>query len=168
MKKTLDYLGILIVIMAFISCHKEFVYPIAAKRVNEWLMTYDCLDVKVTAIKSEKGLIIIDTEHCPVIMSEIKKRMEKDFDCSTYWYVINTHGHWDHASGNQVFPESILVGHEKCPKFMERSPANQITTLWYIQGRLMQLKHSSDRTDDHDAQIRIREIMGSRVIQGIS
>jgi glyoxylase-like metal-dependent hydrolase (beta-lactamase superfamily II) len=154
-----DLCRIVIVALVVISCQKEFEYPITAEKISDQIMTYECLDVKVSAIKSEKGLIIIDTEHCPAIMSEIKKRIEKDLDCSTYLYVINTHGHWDHASGNQVFPESVLVGHEKCPGFMQRGPANQMTTLWYIQGRLLQLKHRTERADDHEAQVRIREIM---------
>ena len=152
------YTGAVIIVLV-LTCQREFRYPITAVRVSDRIMTYECLDVKVTAIKSEKGLVIIDTEHCPAFMSEIKKRIEKDFKCSTYLYVINTHGHWDHASGNQVFPESILVGHEKCPQFMERSPANQMTTLWYIRGRIMQMEHDTERTSDHDIQIGIREIM---------
>ena len=96
--------GIFIMFCVALSCPKDFEYPITANRISDRIMTYECLDVKVTAVKSEKGLIIIDTEHCPAFMSEIRKHIEKDLNCSTYLYVINTHGHWDHASGNQVFP----------------------------------------------------------------
>lgn len=159
MIKIRNFYRILLVIWMVISCQKEFQYPITSERMSDRIMTYECLHVKVTAIKSEKGLIIIDSHHCPAIMSEMKNHIEKDLNSSTYLYVINTHGHWDHASGNQVFPESILVGHEKCPRFMQHSPANLVTTLWYIRGKLLKLKNDTDRTADHDETIRIWEIM---------
>jgi glyoxylase-like metal-dependent hydrolase (beta-lactamase superfamily II) len=159
MIKIRNFCRILFVVWMVISCQKEFQYPITSGRVSDRIMTYECLHVKVTAIKSEKGLIIIDSHHCPALMSEMKNRIEKDLNSSTYLYVINTHGHWDHASGNQVFPESILVGHEKCPRFMQHSPANLVTTLWYIRGKLFKLKNDTDRTADHDETIRIWEIM---------
>lgn len=142
-----------------LACQQGSHYPIIAERVGDRIMTYECLRVKVTAIKSDEGLIIIDTHHCPAIMSEIKKRIEKDLECSTYRYVINTHGHWDHASGNQVFPGSILVGHEKCPRFMQRNPANQLATLWHIQSKLRQLESDTVSTADHDRTIRMWEIV---------
>jgi len=151
--------SILIIVLVMLSCQKGFQYPIIAEKVNDRIMTYECLHVKVTAIKSDKGIIIIDTHHCPAIMSEMKKRIEKDLNSSTYLYVIDTHGHWDHASGNQVFPESILVGHEKCPRFMLRNPANLATTLWYIRGKMVQLKNDTDRTGDRDETIGIWENM---------
>ena len=159
MIQTRNLYGILIIIWVVLSCQKEFQYPISADRVSDRVITYDCLDVRVTAIKGEDGLIIIDTHRCPAIMSEIKDLIEKDFNNSIYLYVINTHGHWDHVSGNQVFPDSILVGHEKCPRFMHRKPANQITTLWYIHYKLSELKKNTNRTSDYKTEIGIKEIM---------
>ena len=159
MMHNLRVLHLLIVVCVVISCRSDFRYPITAERISDRIISYVCLDTRVTAIKSDRGLIIIDTHNCPAIMSEIKSRIEDDFKCSMYRYVINTHGHWDHASGNQVFPDSILVGHVKCPAFMECNPANQMTTLWYIEGKLQDVKNKPDRTADDEAKIRIREII---------
>jgi glyoxylase-like metal-dependent hydrolase (beta-lactamase superfamily II) len=133
-------------ILMVLSCQKEFMYPITAEKITDRIITYDCLDVKVAAIKTDKGLIIIDTGRSPSIMAEIKKYIEKDFNCSDYLYVINTHGHWDHVSGNQVFPDSILVGHEKCPLFMKCNPGNHITNTWRIQQKLLDLKKDAKNT----------------------
>ncbi len=155
----LRILHLLIICCVVFSCRSEFRYPITAERISDRIIIYECLDVRVTAIKSDEGLIIIDTHNCPAIMSEIKNRIEDDFNRSTYRYVINTHGHWDHASGNQVFPDSILVGHVKCPAFMERNPANKKTTLWYIEEKLWELKNKPDRTADDEVKIRVREMM---------
>jgi len=110
---------------------------------------------KIAVIKADDGLIIIDTGRSPAIMSEIKKLIEKDFKCSNYLYVINTHGHWDHVSGNQIFPDSILVGHEKCPQFMHHNPANHITNLWRTRNKLLELRKNAN---ENKTEIAITEI----------
>jgi cyclase len=54
-------------------------------------------------------------------MKLIWSRIEKEFHSNKILRVINTHGHWDHTSGNQIFPSSIVVGQENCPEFMRRT-----------------------------------------------
>ncbi|UCG91555.1 MAG: MBL fold metallo-hydrolase [candidate division WOR-3 bacterium] len=151
--------SIFILIYVVLSCQKEFQYTIRVNKISDRVITYECLNVRITAIKAEDGLIIVDTHRCPAIMSEIKKLLEKDFNNSNYLYIINTHGHWDHVSGNQVFPDSILVGHENCPQFMYRNPANQIKTLWYTHHKLSELKKNTEGTKELKTEIGIREIM---------
>lgn len=146
----------LIIIWVVSSCQKEVQYPITAEKITDRIITYECLDVKVTAIKAKSGLIIIDTGRCPKIMAEIKKHIEKDFSCSNYLYVINTHGHWDHVSGNQVFPDSILVGHDKCPRLMEYNPGNHMTNLWRARYKLSDLRKNAK---DNQTEIAVTEIM---------
>lgn len=146
-------------IMIFLSCQKEFQYPIITENVHDNFRTYECLNVKVTAIKCERGLVIIDTHRCPTIMAEIKKQIENDFEITDVLYVINTHGHWDHASGNQLFPDSILVGHENCPSFMRNNPANTVSNFWYTNKKLQELREGVGEVDDRATEIKIREIM---------
>ncbi len=74
-----------------------------------WLGTGRC---NLTAIRSEKGLVIIDTEMSPRIMAPIKERIEKEFGRSDWAYVINTHAHDNHAGGNSLFPNATVVGHD--------------------------------------------------------
>jgi glyoxylase-like metal-dependent hydrolase (beta-lactamase superfamily II) len=81
-----------------------------------WLGTGRC---NLTAIKSEKGLVIVDTEMSPRIMAPIKARIEKEFGRGDWVYVINTHAHVHHAGGNSLFPGAVIVGHENLPKDME-------------------------------------------------
>jgi glyoxylase-like metal-dependent hydrolase (beta-lactamase superfamily II) len=54
-------------------------------------------------------------------MKKIWNRIEKEFRSNKVLRVINTHGHRDHASGNQNFPGSIIVGQENGPEFMRRT-----------------------------------------------
>lgn len=81
-----------------------------------WRGTGRC---NLTAIQSEKGLVIIDTEMSPRIMAPIKKRIEQEFGRSDWAYVINTHGHMHHAGGNVLFKPAVVVGHENLPEDME-------------------------------------------------
>jgi glyoxylase-like metal-dependent hydrolase (beta-lactamase superfamily II) len=81
-----------------------------------WLGTGRC---NLTAIQSEKGLVIVDTEMSPRIMAPIKERIEKEFGRSDWAYVINTHAHRHHAGGNSLFKGAVVVGHDNLPKGME-------------------------------------------------
>lgn len=81
-----------------------------------WLGTGRC---NLTAIQSEKGLVVIDTEMSPRIMAPIKERIEKEFGRSDWAYVINTHAHVHHTGGNCLFPNAVVVGHENLPRDME-------------------------------------------------
>jgi glyoxylase-like metal-dependent hydrolase (beta-lactamase superfamily II) len=81
-----------------------------------WLGTGRC---NLTAIQSEKGLVVIDTEMSPRIMAPIKERIEQEFGRSDWAYVINTHAHVHHTGGNCLFPNAVVVGHDNLPRDME-------------------------------------------------
>jgi glyoxylase-like metal-dependent hydrolase (beta-lactamase superfamily II) len=66
----------------------------------------------LTALQSQKGLVIIDTEECPRVMVPIKQKFEQLFGRRDWAYVINTHAHEGHCSGNSLSPGAVLVGHE--------------------------------------------------------
>ena len=81
-----------------------------------WVGTGRC---NLTAIQSQKGLVVIDTEMSPRIMAPIKKRIEQVFGRDDWVYVINTHAHIHHASGNSLFKDATIVGHENLPEDMQ-------------------------------------------------
>ena len=81
-----------------------------------WIGTGRC---NLTAIKSEKGLAIIDTEMSPRIMMPIKKKIEQVFGRDDWVYVINTHAHMHHAGGNNLFKGVTVVGHDNLPEDMQ-------------------------------------------------
>ena len=47
----------------------------------------------LTAIQSQKGLVIIDTEASPRVMAPMKQKIEQTFHRRDWAYVINTHAH---------------------------------------------------------------------------
>lgn len=81
-----------------------------------WIGTGRC---NLTAIQSQKGLVVIDTEMSPRIMAPIKNRIEQVYGRDDWAYVINTHAHMHHASGNSLFKDAMIVGHENLPKDMQ-------------------------------------------------
>jgi glyoxylase-like metal-dependent hydrolase (beta-lactamase superfamily II) len=66
----------------------------------------------LTALQSEKGLVMIDTEASPAVMAPIKQKIEQTLGRSDWAYVINTHAHDNHCSGNGLFKGAVIVGHE--------------------------------------------------------
>lgn len=143
-----------------LSCQQGPDLSIKMNRVSDRVVVFECLDVNVTAIASSKGLIIIDTNRSPGIMKEIKKRIETEFGRNDFLYGINTHGHSDHSSGNQIFPSSTIIGHENCPRFMRHTPANSLQALCYLKYRLSEwkvklknLNHDSEEANNLRAEI---------------
>ena len=73
----------------------------------------------LTVIQSHKGLVIIDTEASPRLMAPIKKKIEQAFHRTDWAYVINTHAHDNHCSGNSLFQGAVIIGHENLAEDMQ-------------------------------------------------
>ncbi len=65
------------------------------------------------------GLVIIDTEASPRLMSPMKDRIEVTFHRNDWAYVINTHAHDNHCSGNSLFQGATIIGHDNLAEDME-------------------------------------------------
>jgi glyoxylase-like metal-dependent hydrolase (beta-lactamase superfamily II) len=73
------------------------------------------------AILTDEGVVMFDTSGTPAsgltILSEVRKLTDKPVLC-----VINSHWHWDHWGGNQVFkavfPNVQFLSHEKTRDLM--------------------------------------------------
>jgi len=74
---------------------------------------------QIVAISTEKGIIIIDSGVSPTLSTEYRSIIEKEFDRDDFLYVINTHHHFDHTNGNQVFNDAVIIAHDSCPGEME-------------------------------------------------
>ncbi|UCC96399.1 MAG: MBL fold metallo-hydrolase [Phycisphaerales bacterium] len=92
-----------------------------------WLGTGRC---NLTAIQSQKGLVVIDTEISPRVMMPIKRRIEEVFGRDDWAYVINTHAHIHHTGGNNLFKGATVVGHNNLPQDMEWLIRKQTDPDW--------------------------------------
>ena len=148
--------------------------PIRTLKLSErvLLLTEDSpMENIIVALASQKGLVVVDTTGSPYTARLVRQRIEKEFGRSDFAYVLNTHHHWDHAWGNQVFPEAEVIGHELCLSRLapDRSTLNQMTTsaqdrMTSLKARLDQLGAESEGASDLRRQASFQE----RIYTGLS
>jgi cyclase len=64
-------------------------------------------------IVGDEGVLVIDSLRVPSfardLIEDVKRLTPKPIR-----YVVDTHSHWDHAWGNEEFPDALIIGHENC------------------------------------------------------
>jgi glyoxylase-like metal-dependent hydrolase (beta-lactamase superfamily II) len=97
--------------------------PISFNRLNEKTLIVKAGDVypdQIVAIAAQKGLVVIDTGVSPTLSREYRKIIERELGRDDFAWVVNTHHHFDHTNGNQVFSDAVIVGHDRGPEAMRR------------------------------------------------
>jgi len=74
---------------------------------------YPELDQNIGAIVTDDGLVVIDSRSHPHHARILRGDLTRLSPLPVRW-LINTHEHWDHTFGNQLFPEAVIVGHTNC------------------------------------------------------
>ena len=64
-------------------------------------------------IVGDTGVLVIDSLRVPSFARELIHDVRHITD-KPIEYVVNTHAHWDHAWGNEEFPEATIIGHQNC------------------------------------------------------
>jgi glyoxylase-like metal-dependent hydrolase (beta-lactamase superfamily II) len=120
---------------------------------------------QIIALASKKGLVVIDTGKSPTLTEKYRKVIEQEFGRNDFAYVINTHFHFDHTSGNQIFPEAVIIAHETSPERMrqfDRERPNFVTqrraviTQWENQLKTLE--------PDSEGALRLVDLIGSAEI----
>lgn len=65
----------------------------------------------IVALKTSQGVVVVDTTTSPVLARAVRRRIDGEFGGTPVVAVINTHGHGDHAFGNQAFTGVPIIGH---------------------------------------------------------
>lgn len=64
-------------------------------------------------IVGDEGVLVIDSLRVPSfardLIEDVKRLTPKPIR-----YVVDTHSHWDHAWGNEEFPDATIIGHDNC------------------------------------------------------
>jgi glyoxylase-like metal-dependent hydrolase (beta-lactamase superfamily II) len=74
---------------------------------------YEFLDQNVGVVVGADGVLVVDTRSHAGHARELLADLRRLTSLPVRW-VFNTHYHWDHAFGNQVFSTSAIWGHVNC------------------------------------------------------
>ncbi len=74
---------------------------------------------QVTAISTQKGIVVVDSMGSFSIAQEIRQIIEKEFKREDFACLIITHDHPDHTVGNHAFTDAVIIGHELCRELMQ-------------------------------------------------
>jgi ankyrin repeat protein/glyoxylase-like metal-dependent hydrolase (beta-lactamase superfamily II) len=117
--------------------------PIEVVRLSDRVLVLkeNVMGNNITAIASKKGIVVVDTSGYTSTAKKARGIIEKEFGRTDFAFVINTHWHWDHAWGNQAFPETTIIGHEACPAMMERDREYAAARVQNMKRRLEEQKN---------------------------
>ena len=98
-------------------------WPTVARGIHQ--RRGDPFDISIVAVEGGDGLLVVDTGVEPAEGEEILADLDSRFDRPVRW-VVDTHAHFDHTFGNQVFgPESAtdaaIYGHATSPAISSAS-----------------------------------------------
>jgi glyoxylase-like metal-dependent hydrolase (beta-lactamase superfamily II) len=78
-----------------------------------WVSRYPWLDVNVSVVAGEAGLLVLDTQASAALAREVVADLRRVSSLPVLW-AVNSHEHWDHTFGNGVLQAegAELVCHE--------------------------------------------------------
>lgn len=69
-------------------------------------------------IVGDDSVLVIDSLRVPSFARELRADVRRITD-KPVRYLVDTHGHWDHAFGNEEFADATIVGHVNCRRELE-------------------------------------------------
>jgi glyoxylase-like metal-dependent hydrolase (beta-lactamase superfamily II) len=117
-----------------------------AERV--WVARYAWADVNVTAIGSERGLVVVDTHGSTAAGRDVIADLDR-LGVGSVVHVVNSHWHWDHTFGNAAFRESA----PDVPIHAHKEAAIWLTE----QGQPMKQRLAESSDHPHNAEIAATE-----------
>lgn len=171
-KKYLLFFMVLLAGASFAMAQEE--NPVRLERLSErvLLLAEDSpLENLVVAIATKKGIVVVDTTGSSYTAALFRAAIEKEFARNDFKYIINTHPHWDHAWGNQSFPEAGIIIHENGARQLTGSGAVAERALAGFTERITALKNDlaapnidPQRKSEWASDLAFRK----RIVQGLS
>lgn len=108
-------------------------------------------------IVGDDSVLVIDSLRVPSFARDLRADVRRLTD-KPVRYLVDTHGHWDHAFGNEEFTDAIILGHVNCRRELEEYGeawrANVIArnTEWSEEIRTVRIT-PPDLTFDHRLEL---------------
>ena len=114
-----------------------------------WVARYEWADANVTAIGSERGLVVVDTHGSTAAGRTVLDDLRR-LGAGAVTAVVNTHWHWDHSFGNAAFreqdPALPIHAHEDAARMLAE------------QGEYMK-KRFAESDDPHREEVAATEVV---------
>ena len=95
----------------------------------------------VTAVATEKGIVVIDAGISYTPTMKYRKVIEREFNRNDFAYVIHTHAHPDHYGGDGAFPGAVIIGQQNGIKEM----TEYLKDPKMVQARLLKISETEDK-----------------------
>jgi len=125
--------------------------PVRLNRLSErviaaWVGEF-AMSNQTIAVASKKGLVVIDTYASRLDQDRIRKAVEKEFGRNDTFAVINTHQHYDHTNGNQLYADLPIIAHRAAREGMMSDAAG--VPAWFARvGKGVQDMEERQKTFD--------------------
>jgi glyoxylase-like metal-dependent hydrolase (beta-lactamase superfamily II) len=94
----------------------ELDLPVGTSRISDRVIAAwvgeNAWSNQTIAVASKRGIVVIDTFSSWAYQERIRAAIEKEFGRSDYFAVINTHQHYDHTNGNQLYADLPIIAHQ--------------------------------------------------------
>jgi len=95
-----------------------------------WVARYEWADANVTAIGSDRGLVVVDTHGSTAAGRSVLADLDR-LGAGPVVAVVNTHWHWDHSFGNAAFrerdPAVPIHAHEDAAKMLAEQGEHMVS-----------------------------------------
>jgi cyclase len=105
-----------------------------------------CWSETMTVMDTGKTLVVVDTFASYKLAEKARGYIDKIFN-KPVSHVINTHFHWDHTFGNQVFKKAVIIGHKFCLEDMKKEYSEPANRLKVIKKNLDSIEKNKRRRD---------------------
>ena len=81
--------------------------------------------VNTTVFIGDRGLAVVDTQVNHALARRVLSTLATQFPGKPILYAINTHYHWDHTNGNEVFKSAgatLIASRRTATAMVERAP----------------------------------------------
>lgn len=103
-------------------------------------------DGNLIAVKTDEGVLVIDSFSSPVAGAAARKKIE-EFSDKPIRYLINTHHHGDHITGNQAFADAPLIAHARSEEIVlqtKRESYEAVRVRWEPQMKALEDRLTTD------------------------
>jgi cyclase len=105
-----------------------------------------CWSETMTVMDTGKTLVVVDTYASYKLAEKARAYIDKIFN-KPVSHVINTHHHWDHTFGNQVFKNAVIIGHKFCLEDMKTEYSDQDKRLRAIKKAIDHIGEDKHKRD---------------------